>query len=51
MTIASPSGPIILTVDLTRVGEGRVLVLACGRPLDSVALLIPARRRAGADDR
>ncbi len=44
IAVASPSGPIILTVDLTRIGEGRVPVLACGRPLDSVALLIPARR-------
>jgi len=39
---ASPSGPVVLTGFLTRVGEGRVLDLTPGRPLDSAALFIPA---------
>jgi hypothetical protein len=38
----SPSGPVVLTGFLTRLGEGRVLDLTPGRPLDSGALFIPA---------
>jgi hypothetical protein len=42
VTYTSRSGPVVLTGFLTRVGEGRVLDLTPGRPLDSVALYIPA---------
>jgi hypothetical protein len=42
VTYTSPSGPVVLTGFLTRVGEGRVLDLTAGRPPDPVALLIPA---------
>jgi hypothetical protein len=38
----SPTGPVVLTGFLTRVGEGRVLDQTPGRPLDSGALFIPA---------
>jgi hypothetical protein len=36
------SSPVVLTGFLTRVGEGRVLDLTPGRPLDSVAFFMPA---------
>lgn len=42
LTYTSPSGPVVLIGFLTRVGEGRVLDLTPGRPLDSVALFTPA---------
>lgn len=42
VTGTSPSGSVVLTGYLTRVGEVRVLDLAPGRPLDSVALFLPA---------
>jgi hypothetical protein len=42
VTYSPLSGPVVLTGFLTRIGEGRVLDLAPGRPLDSAALFVPA---------
>lgn len=42
LTYSSPSGPVVLTGFLTRVGEGPVFDLTLGRPLDPVTLFIPA---------
>ena len=36
------SGPVVLTGFLSRIGEGRVLDLTPGRPLESTSLFIPA---------
>ena len=52
IAVASPSGPVVLPVFLTRIGEGRVISPTHGRPLDSVALFIPtvaARVQAASD--
>lgn len=42
LTYTSPSGPVVLTGFLTRVGEGRVFDLTLGRPPGPVTLFIPA---------
>jgi hypothetical protein len=42
VTYTSPSGPVVLTGFLTRIGEGRVLDLTAGRLMEPAALFIPA---------